>query len=105
MTRRQFLMMSAGAGAVAAGSRFLSAQAPSEVAPAAPIIDFHVHLFGVGDGGTGCYISEQQRRHITYPFFTRLMRLRENGRMDEDYVQRLVAMLRASSVDKAVLLA
>ena len=104
MTRRQFLLTSGGA-AVAAATNLLSAQLPSEVEPSGPIIDFHVHLFGVGDGGTGCYISEKQRRHITYPFFTRLMRLRENGRMDEDYVQRLVAMLRASSVDRAVLLA
>ncbi|MBI2819979.1 MAG: amidohydrolase family protein [Acidobacteria bacterium] len=103
MTRRQFLLTSGGA-AVAAATNLLSAQLPSEVEPSGPIIDFHVHLFGVGDGGTGCYISEKQRHHITYPFFTHLMRLRENGRMDEDYLQRLVAMLRESSVQKAVLL-
>ena len=104
MTRRQFLLTSSGA-AIAAATNLFPAQLPSVAEPAGPIIDFHVHLFGVGDGGTGCYISEKQRRHLTYPFFTRLMRLRENGRMDEDYVQRLVPMLRASSVDKAVLLA
>ena len=105
MTRRQFLITSGGAALGAAVGNHLTAQAPAVTEPAGPIIDFHVHLFGVGDGGTGCYISEKQRHHITYPFFTRLLRLRENGRMDEDYLQRLVAMLRASSVQKAVLLA
>src|SRR5947209_1422095 len=33
------------------------------------------------------------------------MRLSQNGRQDEDYVQRLVTMLRTSSVQKAVLFA
>ena len=105
LTRRQFLIASGGAALGAAAANHLMAQAPAVAEPAGPVIDFHVHLFGVGDGGTGCYISEKQRHHTTYPFFTRLMRLRENGRMDEDYLQRLVAMLRESSVQKAVLLA
>ncbi|MBI3933815.1 MAG: amidohydrolase family protein [Acidobacteria bacterium] len=105
MTRRQFLITSGVAAIAATGANSTAAQVPTVAEPSGPIVDFHVHLFGVGDGGTGCYISGKQRRHITYPFFTRLMRLRENGRMDEDYLQRLVAMLRASSVQKAVLLA
>jgi predicted TIM-barrel fold metal-dependent hydrolase len=103
-TRRQFLHAS-GVAATAAATRFVSAQSKPPAGPAGPIIDFHVHLFGVGDGGTGCYLSAEQKRHITYPFFMRLMGLSENGRMDEDYIQRLAAMLRASYVDKAVLLA
>jgi predicted TIM-barrel fold metal-dependent hydrolase len=68
------------------------------------VYDFHAHLFGVGDGGTGCFLSERQRRHWNYPFFLRLLGLRE-GRMDQDYVAALVGQLRASSVRKAVLLA
>ena len=105
LTRRQFLSATGAAAIAAAGEVALRGQTSAVVEPASPVIDFHVHLFGVGDGGTGCYLSEKQRRHFTYPFFVRLMRLRENGRMDEDYVQRLVAMLRTSSVQKAVLLA
>ena len=104
LTRRQFLLAGAGAAA-AAGTNLHSAQLPSLAAPAAPIVDFHVHLFGVGDGGTGCYLNNTENQRLTYLFFKRLMRLTENGRMDEDYVQRLAAMLRASSVDQAVLLA
>jgi predicted TIM-barrel fold metal-dependent hydrolase len=103
LTRRRFLL--ATGAAMAAGGGALRGQSLPAVEPARPVIDFHVHLFGVGDGGTGCYLSEKQRRHITYPFFVRLMRLRENGHLDEDYLQRLVAMLRTSSVQRAVLLA
>ncbi len=73
--------------------------------PVAPVIDFHVHLFGVSDGGTGCFLSPKQKQHITCPFFLRLLRLSENGRLDEDYLQRIVDQLRDSSVNKAVLVA
>lgn len=68
-----------------------------------PLIDFHVHLFGVGDGGTGCFLSAKQKSHWNYRYFLRLLNLSENGHMDEDYVQRLVTQLRASSISKAVL--
>ena len=68
-------------------------------------VDFHVHLFGVGDGGTGCVLSTWQRRHWNYPFFLRLLGLSDNGRLDQDYVAELVRQLRASSVQRAVLLA
>jgi hypothetical protein len=109
MSRRSFLLRSSAAVTGAAFGRLLPARSSldtlSEVDPPDPIIDFHVHLFGVGDGGTGCYLSNKQRRHPTYPFFKMMLGLRENGRMDEDYIQRLVAMLRGSSVSKAVLLA
>jgi predicted TIM-barrel fold metal-dependent hydrolase len=101
LTRRQF--MSAACSALLAEALPGTQHPPEPLSQ--PLIDFHVHLFGVGDGGTGCYISGKQRRHPTFPFFLRLLRLEENGRMDEDYVQRLVAMVRASSLDRAVLLA
>ena len=104
LTRRHFLYSS---GALLAGC----AQAPPRgessgaVTPGHPVIDFHVHLFGIGDGGTGCFLSPKQRRNVNYPFFLRLLRLSENGQLDEDYVQRIVAQLRRSSLSKAVLLA
>jgi predicted TIM-barrel fold metal-dependent hydrolase len=104
LTRRQFLLAGTG-GAAAIAANLRSAQFPAVAAPSGPIIDFHVHLFGVGDGGSGCYVHLSGKQRLTYLFFTRLMRLADNGRMDEDYVQRLVAMLRNSSVSKAVLLA
>lgn len=104
LTRRQ-LIGAACSSAIAAAAGSLLGQAAESAQPSAPVIDFHVHLFGMGDGGTECYVNERSNQGSTAFFFRRLMRLSNNGRMDEDYVQRLVTMLRASSVQKAILLA
>ncbi|HUG81992.1 MAG TPA: amidohydrolase family protein [Bryobacterales bacterium] len=50
-------------------------------------------------------MSEDQKRRLNFRFFLRLLHLSENGRMDQDYLDFLVAQLRNSSVEKAVLLA
>lgn len=99
ITRRAFISSVAMAGAACA-------RRESSAPPIAkPTLDFHVHLFGQGDGGTGCRFSATQRRHWNYPFFLRLLNLSENGRMDQDYVAELVRQLRASSTRRALLLA
>jgi predicted TIM-barrel fold metal-dependent hydrolase len=67
------------------------------------IVDFHVHLFGVGHGDTGCQFSDVQRRHWNYRYLRGLLGLKENGRTDQDYLDGLVRQVRASSVRKAVL--
>ena len=100
ISRRSFLLtFAAGAAAGCAPDQ------PAVSSIEGPLYDFHVHLFGVGDGGTGCHLSQQQRQHWNYPFFLRLLHLSENGRMDQDYVAELVRQLRASSIQKCVLLA
>lgn len=71
--------------------------------PRGPMVDFHVHLMGVGNGGTGCFLSPAQREHMNYRFLLTLLGLSENGRMDQDYVEVLVHQLRASSIAQAVL--
>ncbi len=95
--------MAALAAAGAVGGDSPPPQSPRE--PRGTIIDFHAHLFGVGDGGNGCFLSPAQKRHVTYRFFRMLLGLSDNGRMDEDYIDRITAQLRASSVQKALLLA
>lgn len=97
LSRRCFL----GGLAVTTGGLILNETASSN--PAGPLYDFHVHLFGVGDGETGCFISKKQREHWTYWFFLRLLGLQE-GQMDQDYLRELVHQLRSSSSKKAVLL-
>ena len=103
-TRRQFI--GSAVGALAAGCT-LSSQKTDRTVPesSGPVVDCHVHLFGAGDGGTGCYLSTKQKKHFTYAFFLRLLGLSENGRMDQDYLDRIVHQLRQSSVQRAVLLA
>ena len=85
ITRRQFLYSTFGGLAGCAG-KSSQEQGVETAKPAQPVIDFHVHLFGAGDGGTGCFLSPKQRQHVTYPFFLRLLGLSENGRLDQDYL-------------------
>ncbi len=99
IARRDLLL---AMGAVGAGVGLGGAQASP--APRRPLIDAHVHLAGVGDNGSGCFLSERQRSHWNYPLFLRLLNLRE-GSIDEDYLSALVGQLRRSSVDRALLLA
>ena len=99
LTRRGFL---AGTGLLLSGA---CAGERERQGPAVKILDFHVHLFGSGDGGSGCRLSEEQKKHINYRFFLKLLSLEENGRMDEDYIDRLLSQFRASKLSGCVLLA
>jgi predicted TIM-barrel fold metal-dependent hydrolase len=63
----------------------------------------HVHLFATQAGGS--YLSPEQKRHVNYRYFLALLRLHEGPRMDEEYVERLVAQVRGSSVKRVVLVA
>ena len=109
LSRRHFLasllFASSCAGSGCAGSGDQDQDEPSGV-----LVDFHVHLFGVGDEGTGCFLSERQLTFTStgmspdyYPLLLRLLGLRENGQIDRDYVSVLVAQLRESSIERAVL--
>jgi predicted TIM-barrel fold metal-dependent hydrolase len=99
VTRRSFI---GGMAMASAGCAFATRDVSA--VKRAPL-DFHVHLFGIGDGGTGCHLSPKQRQHWNYRFFLRLLHLQENGRMDQDFVAELTRQLRASSTEKALLLA
>ena len=85
LTRREFFYPILGALAGCAQAPTRNGQSVAAT-PVPPVIDFHVHLFGVGDGGTGCFLSARQKRNVNYPFFLRLLKLSENGRLDEDDV-------------------
>lgn len=115
-SRRGFLIgLAKGAatvGAVGYGGLGLASLFPGETEeePAHPRIDFHAHLFGEGQGGTGCFLSEKQKQHFNYRFFRMLLDLDEGPDkkgmpLDAQYLVRIMSDLRASSLDKAVLLA
>jgi predicted TIM-barrel fold metal-dependent hydrolase len=101
LTRRSFLATTGAAAVGALWGRTVKAA----FEPRRPLVDFHVHLFGVGDEGTGCFISERQRDHLNYRFFLRLLGIGENGHMDRDYVAEMVRQLEESTIDRALLLA
>jgi predicted TIM-barrel fold metal-dependent hydrolase len=71
---------------------------------AAGMLDAHAHLFGSGDGGSGCFLSEAQRRHLSYGMLKRLLDLPETG-MDEAYVDRLLVQARSSPLQRILLFA
>lgn len=70
-------------------------------------IDVHVHLAGVGTGGSGCWIAPRFERRYTF----RLLRwwhgitaeqLRES--VDQDWAERVARQVRESELDRAVVL-
>jgi predicted TIM-barrel fold metal-dependent hydrolase len=75
----------------------------------AMIYDLHVHLAGTGSGSTGNYLSPVLRRRLSFRFLVRRLGLAPEAltRPDADWqiAQLIVNQLRASIVDRAVVLA
>src|SRR5262249_24600198 len=111
VSRRRFCYSVAAGASVAAAGVILSRKInPNSLPLKRPVVDFHVHLFAAGDAqgladDERSYLSPTQRRHWTYSFLMRLLKIRPNQPLDEAYVEQLVTHLRASSIDRAVLLA
>jgi predicted TIM-barrel fold metal-dependent hydrolase len=111
LTRRKFFYIAAACGTAAGAGLlvpFLSKRHSTRLAH--PIVDFHVHLFGTGDApglaeNERCFLSPTQKRHRNYSYLLRLLNIPPDGPLDNPYVKRLVAQLRASSLDRVVLLA
>jgi hypothetical protein len=45
---------------------------PPEPLPAAPFVDLHCHVAGLGAGGSGCFVSERLRRSWKVGFYPNL---------------------------------
>lgn len=71
-------------------------------------IDCHVHVVGNGTGGTGCWYRPRGLTRYGAPLMLRGVGLRKSalrGDLDGLYAERLVAFVRESSLDAAVILA
>lgn len=72
-------------------------------------IDAHIHIVGTGKGGTGCWYRPRGLTKLGAPFLVRSVGLNvrdlEGETFDETYVRQMLAYLRTSSVDKALILA
>jgi hypothetical protein len=94
------------AGCVA---RFRRPSLPPEPLPAAPFLDLHCHVAGLGAGDSGCFVSEQLRRSWKVGFYFRSFGVsrRELAQWgDARCADRLSAMLGQSRhVNRAVVLA
>jgi predicted TIM-barrel fold metal-dependent hydrolase len=73
------------------------------------IVDAHVHVAGLGYGGSGCFINEEMRDNFRFPFYLWAMDITEEelkARGDRALIENLSRRIAASeTVDKAVLLA
>ncbi len=102
LDRRRFL---AGALAVPCLVDQMRAAAggPGETAP---LLDIHVHLFGKGEGGSGCRLSPAIAESVNFQILSKRLRLSERAKtIDEAYVLALAEHLRQSGLRKGLILA
>jgi uncharacterized protein len=72
------------------------------------LIDMHVHVVGNGSGGTGCWVRTPAWRWPLQAFMARHIGLPVSalsGDLDRLFADRLVELVRASSLDAVVILA
>jgi predicted TIM-barrel fold metal-dependent hydrolase len=100
--RRNFV-----AGALAApwlASRVAGA-ADADAAAIEPTLDLHVHLFGVGEGGTGCRMSTAITDGLSFKFLVFALRLRDARKtLDERYEEVLAEQVQGSGLTCVALL-
>lgn len=63
------------------------------------LVDAHVHLLGLGDGGSGCFISPRLGASLLVRFLMRRLGLRR-GSADADYLALLLRARRGSRFDR-----
>jgi hypothetical protein len=69
------------------------------------LLDIHVHLFGIGEGGTGCRMSDKIKGGFQFKFLVSALQLREKGKtLDERYEQVLAEQVKQSGLSKAAIL-
>src|SRR5436190_13099378 len=101
LDRRSFLASSFLAPLL---SKFATATT-NEFSPAGPTLDIHVHLFGVGEGGTGCRLSKTITDGLQFRFLVEVLRLRDKAKtLDEGYERVLTEQLKESGLTKAAIL-
>jgi mannonate dehydratase len=128
-TRRRFLAL-AGAGAV--GAVALRFAFPWWLRPGPPravegealelvercfagldrsrIWDSHVHVIGLGSGGTGCSINPEMQSHLhpikrlQYDAYTASIGMTDEATADADYIDRLLTLHRLANPDGRLLL-
>ena len=91
----------------------MSSDAPLPTAVAstrreARIIDMHVHIVGNGSSGSGCWLRPSPWRRPLAVFMARAIGLPPGawrGDMDRLYIERLLQLVRESSLDAVVILA
>ncbi|MFZ5468544.1 MAG: amidohydrolase family protein [Myxococcota bacterium] len=65
------------------------------------VLDAHVHIVGLGAGGTGCWVNEKMQRYFAYPLqyarfsiYRTAAGIEDDARGDQQYVERLLSLIR-----------
>jgi uncharacterized protein len=102
-SRRRFL---AGALATSLATPATAAAGEKGAPTRGKILDIHVHLFGTGDAGSGCRLSQKSSDSPLFRYLAGTLRLAQRAKtIDEGYVLALAEQVEKSGVDKAVILA
>jgi uncharacterized protein len=80
--------------------------AAGESIPPSPLMDIHIHLFGIGDGPSECRLSKEITEKQTFKGLEEMLRLKERAKtLDDGYVLALAEQLQKSGLQKGVILA
>ncbi len=102
MNRRDFLVSSLAASGVAGLSTLTSG---AEDQQPRPTLDLHVHLFGIGEGGTGCKMAKSITDGLQFRILEQMLGVRKMGKtFDEGYERVLAQQVRESGLNKAAIL-
>ncbi len=97
---RRLARPAAAEGPLSDGALKLIEEAWAGLNPA-KVLDTHVHIVGIGVGGTGCFVSERMRswaspvEHLKYTLYEAAAGVEDTEKCDAQYVERLVSLLRS----------
>jgi uncharacterized protein len=84
---------------------WLSGQSVVTDTPSESMLDIHVHLFGVGEGGTGCRMSKVITEGLQFRVLVSGLGLRQKGKtLDEQYEHVLAEQVKGSGLTAAAIL-
>jgi uncharacterized protein len=105
ISRRRFFFISGTMAASLAASPAAAVWGQDSPKPG-KALDIHVHLFGMGDAGSGCRLSKTTTEGLLFKYMAAKMKLRDRAKtIDEGYVLALAEQVEKSGLDKAVILA
>lgn len=129
LTRRQLVVLIGGA-ALFSGFRYGHARVARQAKPTGPlsdaakaliakawqgldpakVLDAHVHVVGLGTGGTGCRVGERMQSwaspadYLKFTVYLEAAGITDRSRADQQYLERLEALVRAQAPHGRLLL-
>ena len=102
-SRRRFLASSIAASLAMSQAGTVAGDGSTK---AGRTLDNHVHLVGIGDGGSGCRLSKATSEGPLFQFLAAKLRIKQRAKtMDEGYVLALAEHLEQSGLNKGLVLA